>query len=119
MTRTPRPASSSAAPTNRGIEELHLVDTDDRRALHVHREKLRRARDRHGVGVDALMRDDLHFVVAVVDAWLEELHALPSQTGALDASQELFRLAAEHRAADDLDAARRAASACVRLERHR
>src|SRR5262249_45350757 len=62
------------------------------------------AAHRHGVGVDALVADDLHGVVAVVDAGLEELDSLTGVMSALDAAKELFRLAAEHRAANDLDA---------------
>ena len=61
--------------------------------------------DRHRVGVEPLVRHDLHLVVAVVDARLEEQHALPGEPRPLDAPQELLGLAAEHRAADDLDPA--------------
>ena len=51
------------------------------------------------------MAHDLHVVVAIVDARLEEKDALLGEARALDAAEQLLRLAAEHRAADDLDAA--------------
>ena len=85
--------------------------------------ELLRAADRHRVGVEPLVADDLHLVVSIVDARLEELHALARELRALDASQELLSLAAEHRAADDLDAsdasAPRARGASRRGERQR
>ena len=50
------------------------------------------------------MADHLDVVVAVVDARLEEQDALLGEARALHPAEQLFGLAAEHRAADDLDA---------------
>ena len=45
-------------------------------------------------------------IVAIVDARLEGLHALPREERPLEAADQLLGLAAEHRAGDDLDGAR-------------
>jgi hypothetical protein len=49
------------------------------------------------------MTDDVADVVAVVDARLHDQRALPRDLCAAKSPDELLALAAEHRAADDLE----------------
>ena len=51
------------------------------------------------------VRDDVADVVAVVDQRLHDQRALPRDLGAAQAADQLLALAAEHRAADDLEPA--------------
>ena len=69
---------------DRRVEELRLVDAHDQRRRQPVRqpsEELLRARDRDGIRVQPLVRDDLHLVVPVVDPRLEE-HAPAAARGA-------------------------------------
>jgi len=51
------------------------------------------------------MRDDVRHVVAVVDPRLHDQRPLAGDLGAAQAADQLLALAAEHRAADDLEPA--------------
>ena len=61
----------------------------------------------HRLAVGGFVGDDPRRIVAVVDARLERLNPLPGEEGALEAADQLLGLAAEHRAANHLDAARK------------
>src|SRR5262249_23196704 len=87
------------------VEELRLVDADDVRGRDIdERQQLGGRADGRGLLLQAFVADDLHVVVAIVDARLEQEHALLGETGAFDPTDQLLGLPAEHRAADDLDA---------------
>src|SRR5262249_5285497 len=49
------------------------------------------------------VRDDAVFAVAIVNQRLEDLHLLPGNLRAAQAADQLFALATEHAAGDDLD----------------
>ena len=70
------------------------------------------------LGRDAQLavRDDVVVGVARVDRRLEDLHALAGDLRAAQAADELFALAAEHAADDDLDPARRRGADDVHAE---
>ena len=68
-------------------------------------DELRHAADRHGAHADTRVADDVGRVVAVVDPRLEDDDALPRDLGAAEPADHLLALAAEHRAADDLEPA--------------
>jgi hypothetical protein len=87
------------------VEELRLVDGDDLGLLVDARLQALARGDRDGVHAHGLVRDDARGVVAVVDARLERLDALPGEERALEAPDELLGLAAEHGARDHLDGA--------------
>ena len=87
-----------------GLEELDLVDADHLGSLHA------RAQLGHGGHGDRVhprsrVAHYLGDAVAVVDLRLEDHHALPGDLGAAQATDHLLALAAEHRAADDLEPA--------------
>src|SRR5947207_815208 len=63
------------------------------------------ARDRDRAHLRAGVADDVPDVVAVVDARLRDERALSRDLRAAEPPDELFALAAEHRAADDLEPA--------------
>ena len=62
-------------------------------------------RDGDGAHLRARVADDVADVVAVVDARLHDQRALAGDLGAAQPADELLALAAEHRAADDLEPA--------------
>ncbi len=86
------------------LEELDLVDPDDVAATRPG-DELRAAVDRYGRHAHARVADDVGCVVAVVDPRLEEEHALPGDLRAPESTDHLLALAAEHRAAHDLEPA--------------
>jgi hypothetical protein len=51
------------------------------------------------------MADHVRDVVAIVDPWLEDHRPLAGDLGAAEPADHLLALAAEHRAADDLEPA--------------
>ena len=85
-------------------EELHLVDPDHVVGLGEARDVLR-PRHRDGAHLRACVADDVADVVAVVDARLHDQRALAGDLGAAQPADQLLALAAEHRAADDLEPA--------------
>src|SRR5664279_760035 len=87
---------------DRGIEELHLVDPNGVVALGEARNLLW-PRDGDRSHLCARVTDDVADVVAVVDLRLHDQGALAGDLGATEPANELFALAAEHRAADDLE----------------
>ena len=89
---------------DRRLEELHLVDPHDLAAARACNE-LRTAVDRYGGHAHARVADDIGRVVAVVDPGLEQEHALPGDLRAAQPADHLLALAAEHRAAHDLEPA--------------
>src|SRR5581483_5394897 len=86
------------------VEELHLVDPDGVVAVR-EADDLLRARDRDSAHLRARVADDVADVVAVVDARLRDERALAGDLRAAEPPDELVALAAEHRAADDLEPA--------------
>ena len=87
-----------------GVEELHLVDAD--RVVAVGETgNVRGPRDGDGAHLRARVADDVADVVAVVDLRLHDQRALAGDLGAAQPADELLALAAEHRAADDLEPA--------------
>ena len=86
------------------VEELGLVDADHLEAARPLGE-LGHARHRHGPHPDAGVADDVGGVVAVVDPRLEDHRPLAGDLGAPEPADHLLALAAEHRAADDLEPA--------------
>ena len=102
-TRVPRSTSTSMEDDGR-CEELHLVDPD-----HVVRlgeaGNLLGPRHRDGAHLRAGVAHHMADVVAVVDARLHDQRALAGDLGAAQAADQLLALAAEHRAADDLEPA--------------
>ena len=85
-----------------GLEELRLVDPDDVVPLGA-AQRVADAVDRDRTHARAGVADDVRDVVAVVDPRLHDQHALARDLGAAQAPDELLALAAEHRAAHDLE----------------
>jgi hypothetical protein len=86
------------------VEELHLVDPDDLAAPRAG-DELRAPVDGNGRHADSRVADHVRSVVAVVDPRLEEQDALAGDLRAAQPADHLLGLAAEHRAADDLEPA--------------
>src|SRR5207244_3634475 len=86
-----------------GRKELRLVDADHLRVgLHA-RFDLARLVDHFGLDRLGAVAGHTRRVVPLVDARLENLHALAPQDGPAHPADEFLGLAAEHRAADDFD----------------
>src|SRR5207248_3745542 len=83
------------------VEELHLVDAD---RLVAGREPTHLAARRGGyrTHLGAAVRDDVPDVIAVVDGRLDDQRAQAGDLRAPETPDQLLALAAEHRAADDL-----------------
>ena len=94
----------SITSTISAVEELHLVDADRVVAVGEAGDVLG-PRDRDGAHLRPGVADDVPDVVAVVDLRLHDQGALPGDLGAAQAADQLLALAAEHRAADDLEPA--------------
>src|SRR6476469_1589866 len=94
MTRAPPSARASAASTTARSKNCtsSIPTTSDERA-----------RATSSAHPSTGMADDIGRVVAVVDARLEEDHALTRDLRAPEAPDHLLALAGEHRAADDLE----------------
>ncbi len=97
------------------VEELHFVDPDHLHAdldageqflARAHRERLQAA---------VVARDDVLGGEAVIDERLEDLHALPGNDGAAQATNQLFRLSGEHPSGDDFDPAASVSVQCSGL----
>ena len=86
------------------VEELHFVDPHDVESVRMPDDLGDR---RHGYGAHSCtgVADDVGRVVAVVDPRLEDDDALPCDLRASQTADHLLALAAEHRAADDLEPA--------------
>ena len=108
MTRFPRWISSTASGNDGLIEELHLVDADNV-DLAERREELclqvLGGGDRGCLVCLRAVRGDCRAVVAEVDVGLEAGHALAGDASALEAADQLFGFAGEHRAGNDFETA--------------
>ena len=87
------------------VKKLGFVDTDDLHVggdvQHPGRRLDRGARDGRGV-----MGYDIEVRITLIDGRLENLDFLLGELGAFEPADQFFRLAGEHGAADDFDAAR-------------
>lgn len=87
-----------------GVEELRFVDAHD---IHVRGHEQNVLRRIHRCRTDGvrIVRDDLLFGVAHVDAGFEDLDFLIGELGPFQAADQLLRLARKHRAAHHFDPA--------------
>jgi len=88
-----------------GVEELRLIDADDRGVGGDASQQFHGRGNRRGVDAAAVVRAHLIDGVTIVDGRLEHLYLLARDHRAPQPANQLFALAAEHAAADDFDAA--------------
>ncbi len=105
ITLTPRSASALHTAGRSGVEELSFVDAHDLGVWRDLIEQLPRVVDDRRLHPHLTMRHDVVGRITRVDARLEDLDALPRDSGAAQPANELFALAAEHAADDDFDPA--------------
>src|SRR5438270_10962361 len=88
---------------NVGTNELRFIKSDDFSAPV--KARLHLGSIAHGFRANAqlAMGDDVVVRIALVDAGLENLHALAGDFGTAEAANEFFAFAAEHGTADHLD----------------
>src|SRR6266508_3891184 len=88
---------------DRMVEELHLVDADDRRFGRDELQDLLADEHRTCLERIAVVRAHGLHREAIVDGGLEDLHGTARDDRAFDAADELLALSAEHRADDHLE----------------